>query len=138
MTGRAAARRLKGDQGSAIAEFALMTVLLVFLLFAVLQVAALFFVRSVVSSAASDGARLGSTVGSSPDEGARRASELISSGLSASMASHLPCSGSVTVDGPTGLAMARVRCAGTIRSVFVPIGALVHVDVTAGSLREQP
>lgn len=133
-----AARRLRGDEGSAIAEFALMTVLLVFLLFAVLQVAALFFVRSVVSSAASDGARLGATVGSSPDDGARRASELISSGLSSSMALHLPCSGSVTVDGPTGLQMARVRCAGTIRSVFVPIGALVHVDVTAGSLREQP
>jgi len=136
--GKGTGRRRRGDDGAAIAEFALMAVLLVFLLFAILQVAALFFVRSVVSSAAADGARLGASVGATPDDGAHRATALIASGLSKSMASNVPCTGVTAIDAPTGLAMTKVHCVGSIRSIFVPLGAFVRIDVTAGSLAERP
>lgn len=116
----------------------MMSALLVFLLFAVLQVAAVFFVRSVVSSAAADGARYGANANVSPDEGAARASTLIASGLSDSMASQVPCRGEATFDAPTGLAMTRVHCTGRVRSIFLPIGALVTIDVTGQSLKERP
>ena len=48
-------RRPSGDRGSAIVEFSLITVLLLMLLFVVLQVAALYYVRSVAGASAADG-----------------------------------------------------------------------------------
>ena len=49
--------RLGRDRGAAIAEFVMISVLLIFLLFAVLQVAILLYVRTIVAASAADGAR---------------------------------------------------------------------------------
>jgi Flp pilus assembly protein TadG len=73
--------RLSGDDGSSIAEFAMISILLVFLLFAVLQVAALFYVRSVAAAAASDGARYAANADIDPSAGGSRASAAIGQGL---------------------------------------------------------
>jgi Flp pilus assembly protein TadG len=113
-------------------------VLLIMLLFGVLQVAALFYVRSVVSAAAADGARYAANADVPSTDGAQRASNLIRQGLGAGMASRLTCTAGSAADASTGLATAQVRCQGQIRSMLVPIGAFVRVDVTARSLKEGP
>lgn len=119
-------------------EFCLMSVLLVMLLFAVLQVAALFYVRSVAASAAADGARYAANAGVSPQAGAERAAALLGRALSPAMVRRLPCAGGLVTDADSGLLTAQVRCRGTISSAFLPIGALVTVDVSGQSLKDGP
>ena len=119
-------------------EFCLMSVLLVMLLFAVLQVAALFYVRSVAASAAADGARYAANSGVPPQAGAERAAALLGRALSPAMVRRLPCAGEVLSDAATGLLTSQVRCRGTISSAFLPIGALVTVDVSGESLKDSP
>jgi len=121
-----------------VVEFSLIVVLLVFLLFAVLQVAALFYVRSVAGAAAADGARYAANADVPPGEGADRAGQLIRQGLGAGMADRLPCTGGQLSDPASGMSIARVRCRGRVRSLLVPIGAFVTVDVTGQSLRDRP
>ena len=130
--------RLTGDRGSAVVEFCLMSVLLIMLLFAVVRVAALFYVRSVAASAAADGARYAANAGVSPQAGGERATALLGRALSPGMARGLPCSGGLNAEVASGLAVAEVRCRGTIRSVFLPLTALVTVDVSGQSLKDDP
>jgi Flp pilus assembly protein TadG len=115
-----------------------MSVLLVMLLFAVLQVATLFYVRSVAASAAADGARYAANAGVSAQAGGERATTLLSQALGARMARRLPCSGALVAEAGSGLTTAEVRCRGTIKSAFVPIGSLVTVDVSGQSLKDDP
>lgn len=112
--------------------------LLVFLLFAVLQVAGVMFVRSVVASSADDGARFGANAGREPGQGATRASELISAALTGGMAQRLPCQEERGADAVSGLPTVRVRCRGRIDSLLLPIAALVEIDSTSEALREPP
>jgi Flp pilus assembly protein TadG len=130
--------RLRDDRGSAVAEFALISVLLVFLLFAVLQVAAVFYVRSVAAAAASDGARYGAAAGVDPALGGQRASDLIARGLGGDLAGQLPCQGLQVTDPDSALDTSQVRCAGQIRSLLLPIGAFVDIRVSGRSLKEPP
>jgi hypothetical protein len=129
--------RLSEDRGSAVAEFAMISVLLVFLLFGVLQVGALFFVRSIVGSAAAAGARYGATAGASSGEAGPHASDEIAKALGAGMTKHLECDGTEALDGASGLTTSRVHCHGRIRSIFLPTGAFTEIDVTASSLKER-
>lgn len=115
----------------------MIAVLLVFLLFAVLQVALLFYVRTVVASSAADGARFAGSADVTPAEGAQRATSLIASGLNADVAAQVPCTASEQRDPASGLATVEVHCEGRISSLFLPIGAFVHVDVRSHVLREQ-
>lgn len=115
-----------------------MSILLVMLLLAVIQVAALFYVRSVAASAAADGARYAANAGVDPQAGAQRATALLAHALGPGMARRLPCQGGLVADGATGLATAEVRCRGTIRSVLLPLGALVRVEVSGRSLKDDP
>lgn len=138
MAGRRRLRRPTGDRGSAVVEFCLMSVLLVMLLFAVMQVAALFYVRSVAAAAAADGARYAANAGVSPQAGGERATALLGRALGTGMARRLPCAGDVVAEPGSGLATAEVRCRGTIRSVFLPLGALVRVEVSGQSLKDDP
>lgn len=115
----------------------MVSVLLVFLLFGVLQVAAIFYVRSVVGAAASDGARFSANAGVDPEDGGVRASGVVAEGIGSRLAGQVPCSGTLIGEG-AGLQATRVRCVGRIRSIFLPIGAFVTIDVTGQSLREQP
>ncbi|MGX7680855.1 TadE family protein [Jatrophihabitans sp. DSM 45814] len=130
--------RPQGDRGAAVAEFVMVSVLLIFMLFGVLQVAALLYVRSVVSAAASDGARYGADSGVDPSAGGPRASDLITEALSPGLARRIPCVGSAITDPATGVDTAKVTCRGDIRSIFLPVGALVSIDVSGQSLRERP
>jgi Flp pilus assembly protein TadG len=129
---------LAEDRGSSVIEFSMITVLLVLLLFAVLQVAALFYVRSVTAAAAADGARYAANADVDPAAGGPRASALIARGIGARMSDQLPCQGQTAPDPASGLIAAQVHCQGRIRSLLLPIGAFVRVDVTARSLKDPP
>lgn len=113
-----------------------MAVLLIFLLFAVLQIAALFYVRSIVAASAADGARYAANADLGPNDGAARATAQIRDGLNAQIADDVPCTGSVSVDPDSGLRLTSVRCTGSIRSLLLPIAALISIDVQSRSLEE--
>lgn len=116
----------------------MIAVLLVLLLMAVLQVAALFYVRSVTASAASDGARYAANAGVPASAGGPRATALIERGLGRRMAAQLPCTGAAVPDPGSGLVTLRVSCQGRIRSLLLPIGAFVTVNAAGQSLKDGP
>jgi TadE-like protein len=125
-----------GERGSALIEFTMMSVLLVFVLFGVLQVAALVFVRSIVASAASEGAHYAGGVGVDPGDGGARAAELIRQAFGSKAATRVHCSGRSAADPATSVRTATVVCDGRITSIFLPIGALVELHVHAESFAE--
>jgi len=68
------------DRGATVAEFAMISVLLVFLLFSVLQVAVFCYVRNVVAASPVDGARFAAAAGVDYARGGFRASDLVGKG----------------------------------------------------------
>lgn len=65
------------QRGSAIADFALVSVVLVPLFFAILQLALVWHVKSTLTAAASQGARYGATYQHTPAQGAARTRSII-------------------------------------------------------------
>jgi hypothetical protein len=117
-------------------EFVMIAVLLMFLLFAVLQVAAYFYIRNIVAASASRGARYAANAGIDYARGGRRAAGLLGEGLSPGVARAVPCSGSAGTDASSGLPVAVVQCKGRLKSIFLPIGSLVTIEVTSRVLKE--
>ncbi len=70
-------RRRRDERGSAIADFALVSVVLVPLFFGVLQVALVWHVKTTLTSAAAEGARYGASYDRSTEDGERRAAAVI-------------------------------------------------------------
>jgi hypothetical protein len=130
--------RTDSDAGAAIVEFVMISVLLLFLFFAIVQVAVLFYVRNIVAASAADGARYAASSDVVPGAGAARASVEISHGLTGGVARDVPCTATIGTDAASGLQTTVVRCQGSIGSIFLPLAALVHIDVTARSLTEPP
>ena len=124
------------DRGAAVAEFAMVSVLLIFLLFSVLQVAVFFYVRNIVAASAADGARFAAAAGVDYADGGLRATDLIGHGLAHGVARDVPCVGRPGEDPTSGVPLVVVRCAGHIQSVFLPIGSLLRIDITSSALKE--
>jgi Flp pilus assembly protein TadG len=124
------------DAGAAVVEFVMISVLLALLLFAVLQVAVLFYVRNIVAASAANGARYAATSNTDAADGGRHASAQISTALSGSVGRDVPCTGRIGVDAASGVSTTVVQCEGSIKSIFLPLGALVHIRVTARALTE--
>jgi len=71
-------RRARHDErGSAIADFALVSVVLVPLVFGVLQIALVWHVKTTLTSAASEGARYGASYDRTTEDGRRRTAAVI-------------------------------------------------------------
>lgn len=133
---RTVGRLLHRDEGTAIVEFVMISVLLVFLLFGVIQIAAVFYVRNVIAASAADGARYAAAADVEVAAGGLRANELIAKALSPSVSEGVLCTASLTRDAESGAELTRVQCKGRIRSMFIPIGVFVSVDVVAHSFKE--
>jgi Flp pilus assembly protein TadG len=102
--------RAHDDRGASVVEFVMMSVLLVFLLFGVLQVGLYVYARNIVAAAAADGARYGANQGADVTAGAARATDLISTGLNRDDANRIPCAGTTRTDASSGLQVATVHC----------------------------
>ena len=80
---------IRGERGSAIAEFTMVAALLVVLAIGVLQLALTLHVRNVVLSGASEGARIAARADATGADGLARAKELIGSSLSPEYAENV-------------------------------------------------
>ncbi|MEO9137663.1 MAG: TadE/TadG family type IV pilus assembly protein [Jatrophihabitans sp.] len=129
-------RRVKGDDGAAVIDFVMMSILLILLLFAVLQVAVYFYARNVAASSTADAARYAAAEGIEPGEGAQRAEQLIRQGLADADAAMIHCTGRAGQDVRSGLPVTTVRCAGRIRLLFSPLKMPLRIVVTSSVLDE--
>jgi Flp pilus assembly protein TadG len=122
------------DDGAAVVEFVLVSVLLVLLLFGVLQVGVYFYARNIVAASAADAARYAAAAGTDPSAGGARAEQLIRDGLGAT---DITCTSSLGVDTRSRLPVTTVHCTGRIKAFLAPIDIPLAVDMTSSALREQ-
>jgi Flp pilus assembly protein TadG len=126
----------RDDAGAAVVDFAMMSILLIMLLFGVLQVAVYFYARNVAAASAADAARYAAAEGVDARAGGQRAAELIGQGLDEGDASSIHCTGTPSRDAQTGLPTTTVHCTGRIRLLFSPLAMPLTIDVTASVLKE--
>jgi Flp pilus assembly protein TadG len=115
----------------------LVSVLLVLLLFAVLQVGVYFYARNIVAASAADAARYAATVGTGASDGSARAQQLIAGGLGAAQAHAISCTATDGTDAASGLPVTTVRCVGHVRALLVSVDLPLHVDIASSALKEQ-
>ncbi|GAC1323986.1 MAG: hypothetical protein NVSMB13_04680 [Mycobacteriales bacterium] len=127
--------RWRGQEGSAVVEFVLVGVLLIFLFLAVLQVAAYVHLRNVLAASAAEGARYAANADVSTDEAAPKTQQIVQQALSRRVADRL---GYVATEEPGdgGLVLVRVQVSGSVPASFAPLGALLPVGVSARALKE--
>jgi Flp pilus assembly protein TadG len=134
---RAELRRLSDDQrGSAVVDFVLVSVLILGLLLAVLQVAVYVHVRNVATASAQQGARYAANADVPSDAGAARTVEIVGQATSERTAQGLACTSGEEVEADSGLTLVVVRCAGSVPSLVPALGNLLPLSVTGRSVKE--
>lgn len=126
----AAARR--GEAGSAVVDFVLVSVLVSVLFLAVFQVGLALYVRNTLISCASEGARLGARADAEPGDGAARTRELIDASLSARFAQDV----SVEVVDAGGVQVLSVRVRAPL-PVLGPFGPDSGFDLVGRAFLER-
>ena len=86
------------ERGAAIADFTMVSVLVVVLFVAVVQLGLALYTRNLLVSCASEGARLGARADAAAGQGVSRTQSLLTQSLSPSYARHVT-SRETTVDG---------------------------------------
>jgi Flp pilus assembly pilin Flp len=127
----------RSDDGAAVVEFALVSVLLVLLLLAVLQVAVYLHVRAVVTASAAEGARHAANADVPTEAGAPWAEELLARGVGPAVAHRVRCT-AADESGPDGLALVAVHCTGALPVFFAPLGGALPLDVRGRAVDEVP
>ena len=126
-----------GERGSAVVDFVLVSLLILALLLAVLQVAVYVHVRNVVTASAQEGARYAANADVDSALGAARTVEVVARATSRQTAEGLSCTSAEEVDA-TGLTLVVVRCSGSVPTLFAALGNLLPVEVTGRAVKEQP
>ena len=116
-------------------EFVLVSLLLVMLLLAVLQIGVYLHVRNVVAASAAEGARYAANADVDLAAGGPRASDVIRRSLGDRVAGQVPCSGALEA-GAGGATLVAVNCRGALPVFFAPLGRLLPLEVTARALEE--
>ena len=124
-----------GERGSAVVDFVLVSVLIVTVLLAVLQVAVYVHVRNVVTASAQEGARFAANADVASAVGAARTVEIVGRATSARTARSLTCTSTEDVD-TTGLTLVVVHCAGSVPSLLAGLGNLLPLEVTGRAVKE--
>jgi Flp pilus assembly protein TadG len=124
------------DVGAAVVEFALISVLLVMLLFGVLQVGVYFYARNIVEASAADAARYAASAGVPASAGGARAEELIAASLGAAQARAITCTGGLATDSGSGLPLTTVHCTGRVHALVVAVDLPMRIDITSSALKE--
>jgi Flp pilus assembly protein TadG len=124
-----------GERGSAVVDFVLVSLLIIALLLAVLQVAVYVHVRNVVTASAQEGARYAANADVDSSYGAARTVEIVARATSQRTATGLSCTSAEEPDA-TGLTLVVVRCSGSVPTVFAALGNLLPLDVTGRAVKE--
>ena len=134
---RASVQRLRGDgeRGSAVVDFVMVSVLIVVLLLAVLQVAVYVHVRNVVTASAQEGARFAANADVDSSLGAARTVDVVGEATSQQTAAGLTCTSTEETD-PSGLTVVVVRCSGSVPSLLADLGSLLPLEVTGRAIKE--
>ena len=126
-----------GERGSAVVDFVMVSLLIVTLLLAVLQVAVYVHVRNVVTASAQLGARYAANADVDSSSGAARTVEVVATATTVQTAQGLSCSSGEQVD-PTGLTLVVVTCSGAVPSLLSALGDLLPLEVTGRAVKEGP
>lgn len=124
-----------GERGSAVVDFVLVSLLIVALLLAVLQVAVYAHVRNVVTASAQEGARFAANADVDSSLGAARTVEVVARATTERTAEGLACTSEEETD-PTGLTLVVVRCSGSVPSLLSALGNLLPLEVTGRAVKE--
>ncbi|WP_233491152.1 TadE family protein [Blastococcus sp. TBT05-19] len=135
MDKEAPAPRDDGERGSAVVDFVMVSMLIVALLMAVLQVAVYVHVRNVVTASAQDGARYAANADVDSRVGADRTVEVVARATSVQTAQGLACTSQEEPD-PSGATVVVVRCSGSVPSLLAALGNLLPLEVTGRALKE--
>jgi Flp pilus assembly protein TadG len=124
-----------GERGSAVVDFVMVSLLIVTLLLAVLQVAVYVHVRNVVTASAQAGARYAANADVDSAVGAARTVEVVAHATSTQTANGLSCSSGEEAD-PSGLTVVVVRCTGSVPALLASLGNLLPLEVTGRAVKE--
>ena len=112
----------RSDDGAAVVDFVLVSVLLVSLFLLVFQVGVVLHVRNVLVASAAEGARYAANADRTPEEGADRAKQVIADALGQQVAAAMTCT-PVIGEELDGQVVVDVQCTGPVPIVFLPTGA---------------
>ena len=135
MAERALDLRDDDERGSAVVDFVMVSILIVTLLLAVLQVAVYVHVRNVATASAQEGARYAANADVDSALGAARTVEIVARATSQQTADGLRCTSAEEVD-PSGLTLVVVRCSGSVPALLASLGNLLPLEVTGRSVKE--
>jgi Flp pilus assembly protein TadG len=124
-----------GERGSAVVDFVMVSLLIVTLLLAVLQVAVYVHVRNVVTASAQAGARYAANADVDSAVGAARTVEVVAHATSTQTSDGLSCSSGEEAD-PSGLTVVVVRCTGSVPALLASLGNLLPLEVTGRAVKE--
>jgi len=122
------------QEGSGVVDFLLVSVLLLFLFLAVVQVGLVLHTRNVLVAAAAEGARYGANADRTPEQGAARTQEFVADALSARTAQALRVVPSTPLS-PEGLRTVQIEVTSPLPVVLLPVGPL-SITVRGHALRE--
>lgn len=126
--------RPRGDAGSSVVEFTLVSVLLVGLFLGILQVAIVLHTRNVLVSAAQDGARHAANADRTPADGAQRTRQAIGEALGSGVRDRMTVTPlPVDLSGPAPIVGMQVS--GPVPVFFLPAGP-VRLTVRGHALDE--
>lgn len=123
------------DRGAAVVEFVLVSIPLLLLLLAVLQVAVYLHVRNVVVASAAEGARYGANADRPAGAGGPFAEQVVSQGLSVHTAAGIHCTAGEEA-GAGGTVLVAVHCRGALPAVLAIGSHLLPVNATARAIKE--
>jgi Flp pilus assembly protein TadG len=126
--------RSRDDDGAAVVDFVLVSILLVILFLIVFQVGVVLHVRNVLISSAAEGARYGAAADRTPEDGALRAKDAIAQALGTRIAASMDCRPVPGAD-VDGAPVVDIRCTGPLPVVFLPAGPL-SITVHGHALEE--
>lgn len=111
-----------GEDGNSTVEFSLVSVLLVGLFLAVLQLGFVLHTRNVLVASAQEGARYGANADRSPSEARDRTREVVGTALSSTVADRMTYDAEQVVR--NGVVTVEVTVRGPLPLVFLPAGPL--------------
>jgi Flp pilus assembly protein TadG len=124
------------EDGAAVVDFVLVSILVLTLFLLVFQVGVVFHVRNVLVASAAEGARYGANADRTPEDGALRAKRVIADALGSRVANAMTCTPypGQEVDGQP---VVEIRCTGPIPLVFLPMGS-VTLTIKGHAIEEGP